>query len=86
MKGVICQTKTGREAILGNIVIDASGDLDVACSAGADFDQGQYIVTTVFRLSNVDTDEALRFEYEEPEAFAKIKRAELLAELGRCGG
>ncbi len=74
IKGVICQTKTGREAILGNIVIDTSGDLDVACSAGADYDQGQYIVTTVFRLSNVDTDEALRFEYEEPEAFAKINR------------
>jgi len=74
IKGVICQTKLGRQAIMGGIVIDTSGDLDVACSAGADFSQGQYIVTTVFRLANVDTEEAERYEYEEPEAFAKINR------------
>jgi len=74
IKGVICQTKSGRQAIMGDVVIDTTGDLDVACSAGADFSQGQYIVTTVFRLANVDTDEAQRFEYEEPEAFAKVNR------------
>ena len=74
IKGVICQTKSGRQAILGDIVIDTTGDLDVAISAGADYSQGQYIVTTVFRLANVDTDEASRFEREEPEAFAKINR------------
>lgn len=74
IKGVICQTKMGRQAIMGNVVIDASGDCDVAMSAGADFSQGQYIVTTVFRLANVDTEEAIRFEYEEPEEFAKINR------------
>jgi hypothetical protein len=74
IKGVICQTKLGRQAIMGNIVIDTTGDCDVACSAGADFSQGQYIVTTVFRLANVDTDEAERFEYEEPEEFARINR------------
>jgi hypothetical protein len=74
IKGVICHTKLGQQAILGKIVIDTSGDLDVACSAGVDHSQGQYIVTTVFRLANVDTDEAMRFEYEEPKEFAKINR------------
>lgn len=74
IKGVICQTKMGRQAIMGDVVIDTTGDCDVALAAGADFNQGQYIVTTVFRLANVDTEEAERFEYEEPEAFAKINR------------
>lgn len=74
IKGVICQTKMGRQAIMGKVVIDTTGDLDVAISAGADFSQGQYIVTTVFRLANVDTEEAIRFEYEEPEEFARINR------------
>ena len=74
IKGVICQTKSGRQAILGDIVIDTTGDLDVAISAGADFSQGQYIVTTVFRLANVDTEAAIRYELEEPEAFAKVNR------------
>ena len=35
VKGVVCETKNGREAILGDVVIDATGDLDVAASAGA---------------------------------------------------
>lgn len=74
IKGVICQTKMGRQAIMGSVVIDTTGDLDVAASAGADFSDGQYIVTTVFRLANVDTEEAERYEYEEPEEFAKINR------------
>jgi len=74
IKGVICQTKLGRQAIMGDIIIDTTGDCDVACSAGADFSQGQYIVSTVFRLANVDTDEAERFEHEEPQEFAKINR------------
>ena len=73
IRGVVCQTKLGRQVIRGDIVIDTTGDLDVACGAGAGFSQGQYIVTTVFRLANVDTEEAERFEYEEPEEFARIE-------------
>ena len=74
IRGVVCETKAGREAILGKIVIDATGDLDVAASAGAPFIHGAYIVTTVFRLGGVDTEAAERFEYDEPAAFAAIDR------------
>ncbi|WP_353643200.1 FAD-dependent oxidoreductase [Mesorhizobium sp. WSM2239] len=74
VKGIVCESKSGRQAVLGKVVIDATGDLDVATSAGAAFSQGSFIVTTVFRLGNVDTVEAERFEYEEPEAFAAIDR------------
>lgn len=73
-KGVICESKAGRQAILGKVVIDATGDLDVAASAGAPHSHGSFIVTTVFRLGGIDTDEAERFEYEESEAFAAIDR------------
>jgi hypothetical protein len=72
--GVICDTKAGREAILGEVVIDASGDLDVAAAAGAAFTEGGYIVTTVFRLGGVDTQEAEDFSAAHPEEFAKIDR------------
>ncbi|MDN8618554.1 FAD-dependent oxidoreductase [Variovorax ginsengisoli] len=74
VKGVICESKSGREAILGKVVIDATGDLDVAASAGAPHVSGAYIVTTVFRLGGVDTEEAERFEHEEPAAFQAIDR------------
>ncbi|MCX7323005.1 MAG: FAD-dependent oxidoreductase [Hyphomicrobiales bacterium] len=72
--GVICETKAGRQAIMGDVVIDTSGDLDVAAAAGARFTEGAYMVTTVFRLGGVDTAEAERFRYEEPEAFALIDK------------
>jgi glycine/D-amino acid oxidase-like deaminating enzyme len=72
--GVICDGKEGRHAVLGQAVVDATGDLDVAASAGAPFVADRYIVTTVFRLGNVDTDEAERFEYDEPSAFAALDR------------
>ena len=52
--GVVCETKSGRQAIMGRIVVDATGDLDVAASAGAPFTHGAYMVTTVFRLGGVD--------------------------------
>ncbi|PSC02520.1 FAD-dependent oxidoreductase [Alsobacter soli] len=74
IRGVICETKAGREAILGDVVIDTTGDLDVAAAAGASFNEGKYIVTTVFRLGGVDTEETERFQQEEPEAYAKIDR------------
>jgi glycine/D-amino acid oxidase-like deaminating enzyme len=72
--GVICDSKEGRQAIMGAVVVDATGDLDVAASAGAPFIHGAFIVTTVFRLGGVDTVAAERFEYEEPEAFAVADR------------
>lgn len=72
--GVICETKQGRQAIMGEVVIDATGDLDVAAAAGAPFVHGSYILTTVFRLGGVDTDAAERFALEEPEAYATIDR------------
>ncbi len=74
IKGVICESKAGREAILGDMVIDATGDLDVAASAGAPHIGGNYIMTTVFRLGGVDTDAAEAFEHQEPQAFAALDK------------
>jgi hypothetical protein len=71
INGVICETKEGRQALLGDVVIDTSGDLDVAASAGAKFAEGGYMVTTVFRLGGVETETAERFRWSEPEAYAK---------------
>jgi glycine/D-amino acid oxidase-like deaminating enzyme len=74
IKGVVCDTKEGRQAILADIVIDATGDLDVAASAGAPHTGGAYMLTTVFRLGSVDTDAAERFEAEQPAEFARLDK------------
>lgn len=75
LSGVVVQTKLGRQAIRAGMVIDATGDLDVGASAGASYLDGQYIVTTVFRLAGVDTAKAEAFEYENPEAYKALDRA-----------
>ena len=72
--GVVCETKSGRQAIRGGIIVDASGDLDVAASAGASFTDGAYMITTVFRLGGVDAEEAERFRHEAPEEFAVLDK------------
>ena len=72
IKGVICETKEGRQAILGGVVIDACGDLDVAASAGARFVEGSFILTTVSRWGGVDTDKAERYQFDNPEEFARL--------------
>ena len=75
IRGVVCETKTGPQAVLGDVVIDASGDADVAAGAGAPFVEGSYLVTTVFRLGNVDTEAAERFEHEQPAECHGVNRA-----------
>lgn len=74
LKGIIVETKTGRQALLGSIVIDASGDLDVGFRAGVGHVKGGYIVTTVFRLGGVDVDRAEAFEFDEPQRFESLNR------------
>jgi hypothetical protein len=83
IRGVICQTKAGMEAILGDVVIDTTGDLDVAASAGASHVESNFILTTVSRWGGVDTDAAERFEREDPEAF-KLVDHEAKRLIGGC--
>ena len=41
VKGVVCETKSGPQAVMGDVVIDTTGDIDVASRAGATYDTGQ---------------------------------------------
>lgn len=72
--GVIAQTKQGRQVTRANYVIDATGDLDVGVAAGAEYIDGQFIVTTVFRLCDVDTEKAIAFEFDHPEEYKRLDR------------
>ncbi len=65
VKGVITESKSGREAILAKVTIDATGDGDVAARAGAEFQLGRegdgvcQPVTLMFRLGGVHKDRAI---------------------------
>jgi glycine/D-amino acid oxidase-like deaminating enzyme len=81
VRGVITESKAGREALLARVVVDASGDGDVFGTAGAPGVHGAYIITLVHRLAGVDTDAAMRFEREQPEA-ARVLDVEVKRLLG----
>ena len=59
VEGVILENKAGRQAILADIVVDATGDADVAALAGAPYlkgdEDGKMLgVTTMYLVANVD--------------------------------
>ena len=74
LKGVVCETKSGPQAVRGDVVIDTTGDIDVASRAGAPYTHDRYLVTLVFRLGGVDTAAAERFEQENPREARAINR------------
>ena len=83
IKGVICQTKEGPQAVLGDVVIDTTGDLDVAADAGAAFSESSFILSTVSRWGAVDTDRAEEFQFSFPGKFAELDR-EAKKIIGGC--
>ena len=60
IRGIVCESKSGRGAILAKVVVDCTGDGDVAARAGAAFqlgredDQACQPVTLMFRIGGVD--------------------------------
>jgi hypothetical protein len=74
VRGVVVESKAGREAILSEVVIDTTGDIDVAARAGAPYVSSTYLTTLVFRLAGVDVAEAERFEAEDPKAARAVNR------------
>lgn len=76
--GVIFESKSGRKAIFGKVVIDATGDGDVMATAGAEHEGGvdgelrSSMLAVVFRLGNVDFKKFCAFRNAEPEKWKEI--------------
>ncbi len=87
MKGIIFESKSGRQVISGKIIIDATGDGDVFASAGAPFDfqmnpqmRSSHLALT-FRIGNIDSERYLTFRTSEA-----AKYSEMMRELEKTGG
>lgn len=61
IKGVIVESKSGRAAILARLIIDATGDGDVAAAAKAPYDVASdpLPITLMFNMVDVDTKRAI---------------------------
>lgn len=55
VKGVVFESKEGRQAILAKEVVDCSGDADMLFRAGGGYSQVTCPISTVFRWANMDT-------------------------------
>lgn len=78
VKGAIFESKSGRQAILSQLTIDATGDGDLFASAGAEFDGTinpnlrSSMLAVVFRLAKVDYKKYITFRQSEQEAWSKV--------------
>jgi hypothetical protein len=71
IRGIITESKSGRQAILAKVVIDCTGDADVAFSAGVPCEKGNeqggmQPPTLMFCLAGVDTDKLRLFIANSP--------------------
>jgi hypothetical protein len=87
VKGVIIESKSGRQAILAKVVIDSTGDGDLLQPAGAACDTRMQPYLRIaalafpFWIGNINLKKTEEFRASQPE-----KYSELMQELARLGG
>lgn len=97
IKGVIIESKSGRQAIIGKRVVDATGDADVAAYAGAEFDIGRpednvtMPLTTMFTVGGMDdTTRTHKWDpstaYGAVNLFPLLRDGEYRVEMTRASG
>lgn len=84
--GVVLEGKSGRQAVLGKVIVDATGDADVAAAAGVpcNVDRHPWGINLEFRMGNVDFDRALQWKKDNPELYGKLMM-KLEKDVGRIG-
>jgi 2-polyprenyl-6-methoxyphenol hydroxylase-like FAD-dependent oxidoreductase len=78
VRAVVFESKSGRQAVLGKVIIDASGDGDVFASAGAPFEYGgsrdtrSARLALVFRIGNINAEKFFGFRKSSPQAYGEL--------------
>jgi hypothetical protein len=73
VRGAVFESKSGRQAILAKVVIDATGDGDLFAAAGAEFRRCKYSLGLVSRLGNLDkVDKAKADPAKKPRGLGSI--------------
>lgn len=80
IKGVIFESKSGRQAILGKVVIDSTGDGDLLIPCGAEviteIKRGSRIANLAFAfwITNVDNKKEDEFKATQPEKYNELMK------------
>ena len=73
IKGVVTESKSGRFAVIGQIVVDCTGDADLAYNAGAPFEVGRKSdnkmrpFALLFRLGGLNIEKIVQYVKENPD-------------------
>jgi len=78
LKGIVTESKSGRQVVLAKRIIDCTGDADIAHLAGASYRKTpkdkMLGVTTVFNASGVDKARFLQYTEDQPATYADWSR------------
>ncbi len=80
VRGVIFESKSGRQAVLGKVIIDGTGDGDLLPLAGADYDgtidplSRSSMLALVFRLGNCDYQKLCDFQEADRKKFQELMK------------
>jgi hypothetical protein len=87
VQGVVFESKSGRQAVLGKVIIDGTGDGDLLPSSGAEsyeaFDPKlrSSMLALVFRIGNCDYQKLCDFREGQPDRYAELMK-QLATEAG----
>ena len=92
VKGVALVNKSGPQVILADVIVDATGDADIAAAAGAPFELGRPVDgrfhggALLMEIGGIDPDRLIHYLRNRPEKTAEEKKR-INEELSRlCGG
>ncbi|MDB5684995.1 MAG: putative dehydrogenase [Sphingomonas bacterium] len=80
VRGVVFESKSGRQALMSKVVVDATGDGDMFARAGGafetDIEEGDvhHSMNTAFMLGGVDMNRWLEFRKGQPEQFQEFTK------------
>ena len=76
LRGIVAENKSGRQAILSRVTVDASSDADIAARAGAPYvkarerDGKMRPMTLIFRMGGVDVPRLVEYVRSHPDDFS----------------
>jgi hypothetical protein len=89
VKGIIFESKSGRQAVMGKVFIDGTGDGDLFDTAGADYDGAldkgyrSAALAMVFRIGGIDSGKFADFRLNNADKWQKMReKANAIAGFG----
>ena len=73
VRGAVFESKSGRQAILAKMVVDATGDGDLFAAAGAEYERCKYSIGLVSRIGNLDNVDPKADPVKKPAAWARSR-------------